>query len=150
LHGSGFPPWPHDICQSKRHEKAAKIRVPQAPLNNAELDIRLSQPNLTATYNDNGMYSIVDDEAFFTRMRKLIGGRCLYLNQRCTLLEVMAEEAILILRCEDGLPPVQSDQFGHASRRVSETLQVNILDEDGDNLSADAMDLLASFEARAA
>ncbi len=90
------------------------------------------------------------DAHFYQRMRKLIGRRCRHLNRSCTLLEVLADNAMLVLRCEDGASPIQSDQFGQPLRRAIETLQVPIFDVDGETFSADAIELLASFAADAA
>jgi hypothetical protein len=94
--------------------------------------------------------SSLNDQEFFRRMRKLIGRRCRHLGQRCMLIDVLADEGTLILRCEEGEPPVQSDQFGHALRRAYETREVAVFDADGDTLTPETLDLLAAFESEAA
>jgi hypothetical protein len=92
----------------------------------------------------------MDNHEFFRRMRKLIGQRCLHLGHRCVLVEVLADEGSLVLRCEEGVPPIQSDQFGRALRRAVETRQVPVLQPDGEQLTPEVLDLLATFEANAA
>jgi hypothetical protein len=88
----------------------------------------------------------LNDQEFLRRLRKLIGHHCQHLGQRCTLIEILAEEAMIILRCEGGTAPIQTDQFGQPFRRAAETRQIPLLDEDGENLSAELLDLLATFE----
>ncbi len=90
--------------------------------------------------------SNLNDQEFLRRLRKLIGHHCHHLGQHCTLIEILAEEAMIILRCEGGTTPIQADQFGQPFRRAAETRQIPLLDEDGENLSAELLDLLATFE----
>ena len=92
----------------------------------------------------------VNDKEFFRRLRKLIGRRCRHLGQLCTLVEVLEREAAVVLRCEESVPPIQTDQYGQPLRRASQTRQVPVLDIDGENLSAEVLDLLTAFEAGAA
>ena len=87
----------------------------------------------------------LNDQEFMRRLRKLIGRRCRHLGQSCTLIEILAEEAVIILRCEGGTAPIQTDQFGQPFRRAAETRQIPLLDEDGENLSAELLDLLGTF-----
>lgn len=88
----------------------------------------------------------MDDQEFLHRLRKLIGRRCRHLGQCCTLIEILGEEAEIVLRCEGGIAPIQTDQFSQPFRRAVETRQIPLLDEDGENLSAELLDLLATFE----
>lgn len=88
----------------------------------------------------------MDDQEFYRRMRKLIGRRCRHLQQNCTLLEVLADEGLLILRCEEGIRPIQADQFGQALRRASETVQIAVLEEDRETLTPEALELLVSLQ----
>ena len=92
----------------------------------------------------------MNDKEFFRRLRKLIGRRCRHLNQLCMLVEVLEQEAVIVIRCEEAIPPIQADQFGQPLRRASETRQVLVIDADGENLSAEVLDLLTTFEADAA
>jgi hypothetical protein len=92
----------------------------------------------------------MNDHTLFHRLRKLIGRRCRHLGQRCTVLEVLEDEGVLVLRCEEGPPPIQRDQFDQPLRRAAETLLIQVLDTDGSRLSPDLMDLLSSLPADAA
>jgi len=92
----------------------------------------------------------LNDNEFFRRLRKLIGRRCRHYGQSCTLIEVLEWEQVIVLRCEEAIPPIQADQFGQALRRASETRQVPVLDADGESLSTEVLDLLGAFEADAA
>lgn len=65
------------------------------------------------------------------------------------LIELLADEGTVILRCDESTPPIQRDQFGQALRRASETHQVAIFDADGENLSADMLDLMAGLDGKA-
>lgn len=87
----------------------------------------------------------LNDQEFLRRFRKLIGRRCSHLGRSCTLIEILAEEALIILRCEGGKSPIQADQFGRPFRRAEETRQIPLLEKDGGNLSAEALDLLLSM-----
>ncbi len=86
------------------------------------------------------------DDEFFRRLRRLLGRRCRHLGRPCTLLDILTEEAAIVLRCDGGTPPIQTDQFGRALRRAHETELVPLFDTGGGGLSADALDLLAALE----
>jgi hypothetical protein len=93
----------------------------------------------------------MNDQEIHRRLRRLIGRRCSHQGQRCTLIDLLQTESAVVLRCEDDpLPPIQGDQFGHASRRAAETQTVAIFSTDGQALSPELLDLLATLEARAA
>ncbi len=93
----------------------------------------------------------MNDQEFFHRIRRLIGRRCRHLGRRCLLIDVLPDEALLVLRCEDGGMPIQGDQFGNALRRAVETLEVPIFTDAGrENLSEDILELLIAFESQAA
>ena len=93
--------------------------------------------------------SRLNDQEFTRRLRKLIGRRCRHLGHSCTLIEVLAEEALLVLSCEEGTAPIQADQFGQPFRRAGETRQIPLLCGDGENLSDEALELLASISEEA-
>jgi hypothetical protein len=90
------------------------------------------------------------DHTLFHRLRKLIGRRCRHLAQLCTVLEVLEDEGVLVLRCEEGPPPIQRDQFDQPLRRAAETRLVPVLDADGSHLSPELMELLTTLPADAA
>jgi len=87
------------------------------------------------------------DDAFLDRLRGLIGRDCEYLGGRCRLIDVLADEGTLVLERRGGLPAIQTDQYGHASHRGSEVLQIPIFGKDRDHFSDELMDLLACLSA---
>lgn len=93
----------------------------------------------------------MNDQEFYRRIRRLVGRRCRHLGRHCMLIDVLAEEGVLVLRCDDGAPPIQGDQFGHATRRAVETLEIPLFsDSQRETLSEDVLELLTLLESRAA
>ena len=88
----------------------------------------------------------MDDLEFHRRLRRLIGRHCRYLGRDCRVIEVLVDSGAIILSCNDGLPPIQGDQFGQPLRRAAETIQVPLFGEDRDSLSDELVDLLHQLE----
>mgnify|MGYP001278157918 CR=1 FL=1 len=87
------------------------------------------------------------DDTFLDRLRDLIGRDCEYLGAHCRLVEVLADEGILVLERRGGLPPIQTDQYGYASHRGTEVMQIPIFGADRDHFSEDLLDLFACLSA---
>jgi len=87
------------------------------------------------------------DDGFLDRLRGLIGRDCEYLGRHCRLVEVLPGDGILVLEQHGGVPPIQSDQYGHASHRGNEIIQVPIFGADRDHFSDELMDLFACLSA---
>ena len=83
------------------------------------------------------------DDEILTRMRGLIGRHFDYLGERWTLIEVLADDGTVVL-CRANAATIQADQYGRANRRCAETMMVPILSDDGETLSSQLMELLAS------
>lgn len=90
----------------------------------------------------------MDDSIFFDRLRRLIGRECEHLGKRCRLIEVLADEAALVLEVRERLPPIQTDQYGQAAWRAPEVIQVPVF-ADAEELSDDLKDILARLQATA-
>ncbi len=75
------------------------------------------------------------------RMRALIGGRFDYLGARWTLVEILTDEGLLVLR-RGSAAAIQVDQYGRANRRADETLLVPVFGP-GDELAPELADLLS-------
>ena len=90
----------------------------------------------------------MSDQRILQRLRKLIGRDCRYLGKSCRLVEILAEDGILILETREQLPPIQTDQYGQAAYRANETMQVPIFGRDGTSFSDEMMDLFACLSAR--
>lgn len=67
----------------------------------------------------------------YQNLRKLIGQRFRYLSDEWVLIEVLVDEDRVVLQRADAgvTPPLQADQYGHARRRVPETLTLPISDD---------------------
>jgi hypothetical protein len=87
------------------------------------------------------------DDGFLDRLRGLIGRDCEYLGGRCRLVEILADEGTIVLERRGGLPPIQPDQYGHASHRSNEVIQIPIFGADRDHFSDELMDLFARLSA---
>ncbi len=79
-------------------------------------------------------------QEILARMRSLIGGRFDYLGSRWTLVEVLAEDQLLVLRLASAAA-IQVDQYGRANRRGEETLLVPVFGENA-RLAPELTDLL--------
>jgi hypothetical protein len=87
------------------------------------------------------------DDGFLDRLRGLIGRDCEYLGVHCRLVEVLAEEGTLVLERRGGLPAIQPDQYGRASHRGNEVIQIPIFGADRDRFSDELLDLMACLAA---
>lgn len=85
------------------------------------------------------------DRTLLERLRKLIGRDCIYLRKPCVVVDLLVEEALLILEVSESMPPIQTDQFGQANFRANELLQVPVLNSDRSGFSEDILDLFASL-----
>lgn len=87
------------------------------------------------------------DQDWLKRVRDKIGQDCQYLGMRCTLVEVLPEDGLLVLRplSPGALSPIQLDQFGQPRRRALEMLQVPLFSDGGTGLSEEAQGLLGSL-----
>lgn len=81
------------------------------------------------------------DRMFLQRLRKLIGRDCAYLGKRCLVIDILSDEGILVLETRERLPPIQIDQYGQATSRSNELLQVPIFGNDETSFSEEIMDL---------
>lgn len=88
------------------------------------------------------------DAGFLDRLRVLIGRDCEHLGRHCRLVEILEGEGLVVLEQRDGLPPVQVDQFGQASHRGNEVIQIPIFGADRETFSDELMDLFNCLSAR--
>jgi len=65
-------------------------------------------------------------------LRKLVGKRYRYLSDDWLLIDILGDEDCVVLQRLSGNQPnpLQGDQYGHARRRVPETLTLPISDPD--------------------
>lgn len=86
-----------------------------------------------------------DDLGLLARLRNLIGRECVFLGKPCRLVEVLADQGVMILEARERLPPIQTDQYGQAAFRANDTIQVRIFGPDPSSFSEEMMDLFASL-----
>ena len=75
----------------------------------------------------------------------LIGRTCQYAGQPCRLVEILAEEGLVVLEVKEALPPIQRDLYGRPSFRAPEILQIPILSPEGESYSEELLTLLAAL-----
>jgi len=83
----------------------------------------------------------VNDNQIIQRFRKMIGAEFYWEGCRCVLVDVLVEEAELILECAGSETAIQPDQYGRPSRRSQAVRQVSIFDDQG-GYSPEVMELL--------
>jgi hypothetical protein len=81
------------------------------------------------------------DEEILSRLRPMIGRHFLHNGQRCTLVELLIEQAAAVLESREPTSPVQTDQYGQPSRRSRETWTIPVFDETGAALSDELLEL---------
>ncbi len=83
-----------------------------------------------------------DADPFTERLRQLIerNSRNFY-GRDCRVVEVLNADARLILETREARPPIQIDQYGQASSRSNEHIEVALFDAAGD-LSEELQHLL--------
>lgn len=74
----------------------------------------------------------MDLEDLPARLRRLIGTRLHYQGQSCRIIEVLEPGPALVLQCENHSGVIQPNQYGDATRRVPRTIQLPVLNEEGD------------------
>lgn len=64
-------------------------------------------------------------------LRRLIGRSVNYRGKPCVVIELLEEDASLVLEEMGKRDALQSDQYGDAGRHVAEIFTLPLLDEDG-------------------
>ncbi len=86
----------------------------------------------------------MDNQTIFQRMSMLLGERFSFRGQVFTLIEILADEACLVLRGNGREEPIQLDQFGRPLRRTGALEMVPVFTADGEALSEEMLELLAA------
>jgi hypothetical protein len=84
------------------------------------------------------------NEVMLQRMRALLGQQFRFRGGVWTLVEVLRDEACLVLRGAPADQQIQPDQFGRPLRRVGPLASIPVLAQDGNALSPELLDLLAA------
>jgi hypothetical protein len=78
------------------------------------------------------------------RLRTLVGSRFRYLDITWRLAEILAQEdALVLVRCDEGEPCLQTSQYGQPMRRVPQTLTLPLTGDDRVGYSEDVIALLS-------
>lgn len=80
------------------------------------------------------------------RFRDHLGRQCWMLGRSWRVAELLPAEGRLVLESQDAEPPIQADQYGNATSRAPEHLELALLSADGD-LTEEARALLGSLDA---
>jgi len=84
------------------------------------------------------------NEVMFQRMRALLGHRFRFRGGIWTLVEVLTDEACVVIRGAPAAQQIQLDQFGRPSRRAGPVASIPVLSDNGDALSPELLDLLSA------
>lgn len=75
--------------------------------------------------------------ALLHRLRTLVGQELRYQGLRCTLVEIIDEPPVLVLRPMDAEPVIQADNFGKPLRHAPPFFELPMFSPDGAALSAE-------------
>ncbi len=71
------------------------------------------------------------------RLRSLVGGELRYQGMRCTLVDLLTDPPVLVLRPIGAEPVIQADNFGKPMRHAPQLFELPVFGPDGVSLSAD-------------
>lgn len=83
------------------------------------------------------------------RFRDHLGRQCRLFGRSWRLVDLLAAEGRLVLESREAEPPIQPDQYGNATHRAPEHLELPLLSADGD-LTEEARALLGHLDAEPA
>jgi len=72
-----------------------------------------------------------DAATMLERLRSLVGQELRYQGMRCTLVEVMADPPVAVLRPVDAAPVIQADNFGKPMRHAPPLFELPLFAADG-------------------
>lgn len=76
-------------------------------------------------------------ETTLARLRALVGSELRYQGIRCTLVEVMEDPPVAVLRPVDAAPVIQADNFGKPMRHAPQLFELPVFGADGVSPSAE-------------
>jgi len=71
------------------------------------------------------------------RLKSLVGAELRYQGMRCTLVEVLDEPPVVVLRPIGAAPVIQADNFGKPMRHAPQLFELPVFGTDGVSLSAE-------------
>jgi hypothetical protein len=71
------------------------------------------------------------------RLAPFVGREVTYQGMRCTVLDLLSDPPMLVLRPVDAAPVIQADNFGKPTRHVPQLYELPVFGPDGRTLSAE-------------
>jgi hypothetical protein len=87
-----------------------------------------------------------ESEPFMQRLRQLIGRECRFYGRPCRVVEILFAERRVVLEARDRLPPILPDQYGQATFRGHEHIEVPMF-SGNETFSEDLLHLLDGLRA---
>jgi hypothetical protein len=83
------------------------------------------------------MMSIMPNLITLERLRALVGTELRYQGMACTLVELLDDPPVLVLRPLGSEPVIQADNFGKPMRHAPLLFELPVFAPDGESLSAE-------------
>jgi hypothetical protein len=71
------------------------------------------------------------------RLAPFVGREVSYQGMRCTVLDLLSDPPMLVLRPADAAPVIQADNFGKPTRHAPQLYELPVFAADGHSLSAE-------------
>ncbi|NHA14291.1 hypothetical protein [Thioalkalivibrio sp. XN279] len=71
------------------------------------------------------------------RLAPFVGREVNYQGMRCTVLDLLSDPPVLVLRPADAAPVIQADNFGKPMRHAPQLYELPVFGPDGCSLSAE-------------
>jgi hypothetical protein len=71
------------------------------------------------------------------RLAPFVGREVSYQGMRCTVLDLLSDPPVLVLRPVDAAPVIQADNFGKPMRHAPQLYELPVFGPDGCSLSAE-------------
>lgn len=78
-----------------------------------------------------------DGEITLERLQAMVGAELRYQGITCTLVEVLTDPPVLVLRPIGAAPVIQADNFGKPMRHAPQLYELPVFGSDGESLSAE-------------
>lgn len=75
--------------------------------------------------------------ATLEQLKRLVGAELRYQGMRCTLVEILDDPPMVVLRPVGAEPVIQADTFGNPSRHAPQLYELPVFAPDGCSLSAE-------------
>lgn len=78
-----------------------------------------------------------DGEITLERLQAMVGAELRYQGIACTLVEVLTDPPVLVLRPIGAAPVIQADNLGKPMRHAPQLYELPVFGSDGESLSAE-------------